>query len=146
MLLATNINNPLAHKYNLRHVRIILYLQRYAVFDSSPIHKPILDNKNAQPWIVLLLAPMLFSVQSAYLELVEMWFAGKWQNARGRSLFPRYGTRRPRCYGDCWFTSQQVVFECQGRRMTYQAQIDASNGLMLASPRRATSPQHCVEV
>jgi hypothetical protein len=44
------------------------------------------------------------------------------------------------------FASQQVIFDCQDKRSTYQAQIGASNWLMLASPRRATSPQHCVEV
>jgi hypothetical protein len=44
------------------------------------------------------------------------------------------------------FVSQQIIFNYQDKRSTYQAQIGASNRLMLASPRRATSPQHCVEV
>ena len=44
------------------------------------------------------------------------------------------------------FVSQQVIFDCQDERSTYRAQIGASYGLMLASPRGATSPQHCVEV
>jgi hypothetical protein len=43
------------------------------------------------------------------------------------------------------FASQQVFIGYQDKS-TYRVQIDASNGLMLASPRRATSPQHCVEV
>ena len=44
------------------------------------------------------------------------------------------------------FTSQQIIFDYHDKRSIYQAQIGVSNRLKLASPRRATSPQHCVEV
>src|SRR5271155_1451012 len=81
-LLSTSCYYPLAYQHNLRCVRIILCRQRYAIFDLSSIPKPVLDNEHAQHGLSCCLPKCSSLSQSAYFELVEMWFERRWQNAR----------------------------------------------------------------
>jgi hypothetical protein len=112
-------------------------------YHLSFIRKPVLDNKPAQPWIVLLLALMLLLCPSQH---ISNWSkCGLGGGGRVREVGRAFRGLTLAAMEIVGVASQQVFINCQDKR-TYRAQIDASNGLMLASLRRATSPQHCVEV